>query len=265
MAPPPPRLVKTRMKPESTCVWIVPASKESKKKYVAQFMFPNGNKKRRPKSVGFGARGFLDFTIHKDSARKKRYLARHGASEGGQDWTKFDTPGALSRYVLWNKETLLDSIKDYTKTFGLTRCVSPQYWGAATWNMLHYCANHPNATRADVRNLTTAVSKSMPCSICRKHFQNELATQKRERKKMGVCCTSRDLIFLHNGVNRRLKKRVLDLEEAEGLNKRRSLERKNIQDLINLFEWNFSRQGKMNEKNKNFINTIKKITFKFLL
>ena len=236
-------------------MYIVPSSKESPKKQIAQFMLPG---KKRPKTVGFGAKGYSDFTIHKDPDRKKRYLARHGASGGGQDWSKFDTPGALSRYVLWNKTTIGQSIKHYTQTFGLTRCVSPQYWGAAAWNMLHYYANHPKATRADVQTLTTAVSKSMPCSICRKHFQNELATQKRVRKT-GVCCNSKDVIVLHNGVNRRLKKRVLDLEEAQALNKRRRLVRGDIDHLLKLFAWNFERQGKLDDKNKKYLKKIDNI------
>jgi hypothetical protein len=57
-----------------------------------------------------------DFTIHKDEARKERYLNRHRKNE---HWDKPDTPGALSRYILWNKKTLKASVRDYKKRFKL--------------------------------------------------------------------------------------------------------------------------------------------------
>lgn len=71
----------------------------------------------REYSVKFGAVGYSDFTIHKDEARKQRYLDRHkGMSE---NWNKPDTAGALARWVLWNKPTLKASIDDYKKRFDL--------------------------------------------------------------------------------------------------------------------------------------------------
>ena len=64
----------------------------------------------------FGAQGYSDFTIHKDEERKQRYLDRHKANE---NWNKPDTPGALSRWILWNKPTLKESIDDFKKRFNL--------------------------------------------------------------------------------------------------------------------------------------------------
>jgi hypothetical protein len=57
-----------------------------------------------------------DFTKHKDEERKQRYLDRHKANE---NWNKPDTAGALSRWILWNKPTLRESIQDYKERFGL--------------------------------------------------------------------------------------------------------------------------------------------------
>ena len=78
------------------------------------------------KIVSFGAKKLIDgkyipysdFTIHKDVDRKERYLDRHRERE---DWTKTGvlTPGFWSRWVLWNKPTLTESIKDVTKRFNL--------------------------------------------------------------------------------------------------------------------------------------------------
>jgi len=81
------------------------------KKYDAVFIDDE-----KEKTVSFGAAGMSDFTIHKDEARKERYLNRHRKNE---NWDKPDTPGALSRYILWNKKTLRASIRDFKKRFGV--------------------------------------------------------------------------------------------------------------------------------------------------
>ena len=67
------------------------------------------------KVVKFGALGYDDFiTSGGDTRKKKSYLARHRANE---DWTDPKTPGALSRWILWNKPTLDESIEHYIKKF----------------------------------------------------------------------------------------------------------------------------------------------------
>jgi hypothetical protein len=37
----------------------------------------------------------------------------------GEHWSKPDTPGALSRWILWNKKTLKASLKDFKRKFKL--------------------------------------------------------------------------------------------------------------------------------------------------
>ena len=66
--------------------------------------------------VHFGAKGYSDFTMHKDEARKERYLARHKTRE---NWTDPKSGGALSRWILWNKTSLEASIRDFKKRFNL--------------------------------------------------------------------------------------------------------------------------------------------------
>jgi len=81
-------------------------------KYVATF-----ETDRREKNVGFGAKGMKDYTLFSPlerEERKRRYLARHRARE---DWNSPDSPGALSRWILWNKPTVSASIRDYKKRF----------------------------------------------------------------------------------------------------------------------------------------------------
>jgi len=66
--------------------------------------------------VSFGQKNASDFTKHKSEERKKLYLDRHKANE---DWNDPMTPGALSRWILWNKKTLKASIADFKKRFKL--------------------------------------------------------------------------------------------------------------------------------------------------
>ena len=83
---------------------------DSKKKF--KIILPNG------KSVKFGARGYSDYTIHKDPERMKRYLARHKTRE---DWTRggLDTAGFWSRWILWSKPSLSGAIKYTSDKFGI--------------------------------------------------------------------------------------------------------------------------------------------------
>jgi len=85
------------------------------KKFKAVF-FLEGDKK---KTIHFGAKGMSDFTIHKDTKRKKNYLARHNPKVTKENWSVPDTPASLSRWILWNKKSYNDSLKDYKKRFNL--------------------------------------------------------------------------------------------------------------------------------------------------
>lgn len=88
-------------------------SRRAEKKLDAIFQYPDGH----TKTVSFGARGMSDFTKHKDTRRKQRYLKRHSGM--GEHWNQPDTPGALAKWVLWNKPTLKSSIKDFKRRFKL--------------------------------------------------------------------------------------------------------------------------------------------------
>ena len=87
---------------------IITKSKKPDKKYDARV---DGSK-----TVSFGQKMASDFTKHKDTDRKERYIDRHKARE---DWTKsgVKTAGFYSKHVLWNKPTLKESIDDINKRF----------------------------------------------------------------------------------------------------------------------------------------------------
>ena len=101
---------------------IIP-SKRKDKKYTAYFMI---DKKER--AVHFGQKGARDFTLINDKTSKfyiknsaerekvkQAYLKRHAS----EDWFKFLTPAALSRWISWNKNTLAGSIAHYKNKFKL--------------------------------------------------------------------------------------------------------------------------------------------------
>jgi len=74
---------------------------------------PNG------KTVKFGARGYSDYTIHKDEDRMNRYLARHRTRE---NWTKkgINTAGFWSRWLLWSEPSLSEAKKRIEKKFKIS-------------------------------------------------------------------------------------------------------------------------------------------------
>ena len=87
---------------------VITKSKKPDKKYDARV---DGTK-----TVSFGQKMASDFTKHKNTDRKERYIDRHKARE---DWTKSGakTAGFYSKHVLWNKPTLKESIDDINKRF----------------------------------------------------------------------------------------------------------------------------------------------------
>lgn len=88
-------------------------SNKNDKKLMAIFGDTSSN---TTKTVHFGANGMSDFTIHRDLERKERYIKRHMKNE---NWNDPLSAGALSRWILWNKPDLLDSIYDYINRFNL--------------------------------------------------------------------------------------------------------------------------------------------------
>lgn len=79
------------------------------KKFTAVFLRADGAEKR----VKFGAKGYSDYTIHKDKGRRERYRQRHRADLTTKDVTR---PGFLSWYLLWGRSTSLRAnIRSYRR------------------------------------------------------------------------------------------------------------------------------------------------------
>ena len=85
------------------------SDKPNKKYYI----ITNNNKK-----VYFGQASASDFTIHKDEARKQRYINRH---KNNEVWSKsgIDTPGWWSRWILWHLPTIKESYNDIKRRFNI--------------------------------------------------------------------------------------------------------------------------------------------------
>ena len=83
------------------------------KKVMAIFYDMN---KKKIKTTHFGQENASDYTIHGDIARKMNYIKRHEARE---DWNDYMSSGSLARWILWNKPSLTESIKDYMNRFKL--------------------------------------------------------------------------------------------------------------------------------------------------
>lgn len=66
------------------------------------------------KTIPFGAKNYSDFTIHKDEARKERYISRHKATE---NWNNYETAGFWSRWLLWEKLTLTEAARNINHKF----------------------------------------------------------------------------------------------------------------------------------------------------
>lgn len=89
---------------------VVKSSKKTKK-YDAFFDIDGKEKK-----VSFGAAGYSDYTMNKDPAKRESYIKRHSVNE---NWSDPTTPGALSRYILWEDTNMSKAISSFKKRFNI--------------------------------------------------------------------------------------------------------------------------------------------------
>jgi len=92
---------------------VIKKSTNPKKKLMAVFSASGSS---RTKTIHFGQAGAPDYTKTKDKERKRLYILRHRQRE---NWNSPTTAGALSRWVLWNKESRSASINDFKRRFNL--------------------------------------------------------------------------------------------------------------------------------------------------
>lgn len=85
---------------------LYPSQAKNKKYSVTD---PNGH------TIHFGDNRYEDFTTHKNVNRRTNYLSRHQ----NEDWTDLTKPGTWSRYILWNKPTISESLDDLAHKFNI--------------------------------------------------------------------------------------------------------------------------------------------------
>ena len=76
-----------------------------------KYMVKHGNR-----TIHFGARGYSDYTLHKDYERMVRYRNRHNVRE---NWNDLKTAGAWSLHLLWSYTSLGQAIRQMEKRFGI--------------------------------------------------------------------------------------------------------------------------------------------------
>jgi hypothetical protein len=81
---------------------------DGKHKYKA--VFDDG------KTTKFGAVGYTDYTLSHNKSKKNAYRSRHQKDLSTGDPRR---AGFLSYYILWNKDSVADSLADYKHRFKL--------------------------------------------------------------------------------------------------------------------------------------------------
>jgi len=103
---------------------LLSIKKSPNEKYKLQVELYNTESKKI-KRILFGSNGMMDYTLYnKEEGKqiadkhKKLYLTRHSKRE---DWTKsgIETRGFWSRWLLWSKRSLDESINYVLKKFNL--------------------------------------------------------------------------------------------------------------------------------------------------
>jgi len=89
------------------------------KKWTAVFCMCKGESNccaKDKKKVHFGATGYQDYTMHKDTKRRENYRSRHASGKTA----KPDTADALSYYILWGDSTSRQTnINTFKKKYNL--------------------------------------------------------------------------------------------------------------------------------------------------
>jgi hypothetical protein len=68
------------------------------------------------KTIHFGAAGYSDYTLSKNKQKKSAYIARHSVRSNFND---LNSAASWSRFILWNKPTIEQSVQDMEKRFDI--------------------------------------------------------------------------------------------------------------------------------------------------
>jgi hypothetical protein len=68
-------------------------------------------------TVHFGSKEGETYIDHNNEKKKKNYIKRHQLLN--EDWSDPYSPGALSRFILWEKKTLDEALKAFKYRFNI--------------------------------------------------------------------------------------------------------------------------------------------------
>lgn len=98
---------------------------------------------------------------------------------------------------------------------------NPNSWGPHLWYYLHNCsANYPinpdTETKNAMINYLLSLGYTIPCNECGSHYKQMINSYK---DKLPEICSTRESLFnfivhLHNKVNERKNKPIMDIENA---------------------------------------------------
>ena len=90
-------------------------SSNSKKKYMMTFIEDG----KRSKTQHFGAKGYVDRTLIRNPAERKKKYTAYQSRHKGDNLNDMKSSGSLSWYLLWSADTLAGGIKKYENRFNV--------------------------------------------------------------------------------------------------------------------------------------------------
>ena len=103
------------------------------------------------------------------------------------------------------------------------KVIGPDTWGPVIWHALHYITlgypdNPTSEQKEKYKQFFTLLSDVLPCSICAKHFEENLVTMPLDNKTLeNKEALIKWLIDFHNIVNEQKNKPIIKYEEARKL------------------------------------------------
>jgi len=94
-------------------------SSPMKDKRLVAIFFDDNNKKVKTTHFGLKNPKIGAFPDHNNEQLKSNYLKRHNPKVTNENWSDMFSAGALSRWILWDKKTIKESIKAFKKRFNL--------------------------------------------------------------------------------------------------------------------------------------------------
>ena len=94
-------------------------SSPMKDKRLVAIFFDDNNKKIKTTHFGLKNPKIGAFPDHNNEKLKTNYLKRHNPKVTNENWNDMFSAGALSRWILWNKKTIKESIEDFKRRFKL--------------------------------------------------------------------------------------------------------------------------------------------------